>query len=296
MGYIESHASRIFTEAVNHARLPMRASGDHEWLVFYMGMQHSRTVGPAEQHNERSEKVAKAILRHKAELEGNSKLATAIDSVRIRRANPVSELIEYGAIGANLLADLTFVLIQNASNTPFIASDTPVVLHNRLYEGQQISVTGYANVGLQLFLPIGPQLAIFGFDGDAYTVQADVGGLVKVKDDEQVGLINDLQWEAAHAVLLVPPEMSTKTLQASALDWSSRRSKDRTISRDEIVYQSESKVRTRYGSGWAPSTVPLDLAFVISKLPEPAPLGPWDVPPFRDADHVARVDQELRKF
>src|SRR5690606_29924205 len=73
-GYIEGHASRIFAEAINHGRLPVPASQDHEWLIFYLGMQHARTVGAAEQYNERSEKVAKAILRHKAELEGNSEI------------------------------------------------------------------------------------------------------------------------------------------------------------------------------------------------------------------------------
>ena len=30
-----------------------------------------------------------------------------------------------------------------------------MAFHNRLYESQHISVTGYANVGLQLFLPLG---------------------------------------------------------------------------------------------------------------------------------------------
>ena len=295
-GYMEGHASRIFAEAINHGRLPVPASQDHEWLIFYLGMQHTRTVGAAEQHNERSEKRAKEILRHKAELEGNSEILAALDRVRIRRTNAVSELVSYATIGANLLADLTFMLIQNGSNTPFIASDTPLVLHNRLYEGQHISVTGYANVGLQLFLQLGPKLAIFGFDSEAYTVRTDVGGLVRVNDDEQVRLINDLQWEAAHSVLLVSPDTPEQALQASALDWSSRRRTERTISREEIVYQSDSEARTRYGYGEAPSTVPLDLPFVTCKLPKPALLGPWDIPPFRDADRVARVDGAFEKI
>lgn len=295
-GYIEGHASRIFAEAINHGRLPVPESQDHEWLIFYLGMQHTRTVGAAEQHNERSEKRAKAILRHKAELEGNSEILAALDRVRIRRTNAVSELVSYATIGASLLADLEFMLIQNGSDTPFIASDTPVALHNRLYEGQHISVTGYANVGLQLFLPLGPQLAIFGFDSEAYTIQTDAEGLVRVNDDEPVRLINDLQWEAAHSVLLVSPDMSEQALQASALDWSSRRRTERTISREEIVYQSDSEARTRYGSGEAPSTVPFDLPFVSCKLPKPALLGPWEIPPFRDDDRVARVDRAFEKI
>lgn len=296
LGYMEGHASRIFAEAINHARLPTPGSQGHEWLVFYLGMQHARTVGAAEQHNEGSEKVAKAMLRHRAKLEGNGEIIAALDRVRIRPSNAVSELLRYTTVGSRLLADLSFILIRNESHTPFIASDTPVVLHNKLYEGQHISVTGYANVGLQLFLPLGPQLAIFGFDSKAYSVETDVGGLVEVDNASQVLLMNDLQWEAAHEVLLVSPDMSEQALQASALDWSSRRRRERTILRQEIVYQSDSEARMRYGSGEAPSRVSLDLPFVTCKLPKPAPLAPWEIPPFRDAERVTRVDRDLGSF
>lgn len=292
-GYLEGHASRIFAEAINHDRLPVPASQDHERLIFYLGMQHARTVGAAEQHNEGSEKISKAILRQKAEFEENSEMLAALDKVRIRRTNAVSELVSYATIGASLLSDLTFVLIQNGSDTAFIASDTPVVFHNRLYEGQHIGVTGYANVGLQLFLPLGPRLVLFGFDSGAYTVQKNAGGLVRVDDDAQVRLINDLHWESAYAVLLVSPDTSEHALQASALDWSSCRRTERTIFREEIVFQSDSELRTRHGSGEAPSTVPLDLPFINCKLLKPAMLTSLEVPPFRDPDRVARVDRAL---
>ncbi|TIT89026.1 MAG: DUF4238 domain-containing protein, partial [Mesorhizobium sp.] len=296
LSYMEGQASRIFAEAISDGRLPTPGSQDHEWVVFYLGMQHARTVGAAERHNEGSEKVAKAMLRHKAKLEGNSEMMAALDRVRIRRRDAVSELLGYTAVGAGLLADLTFMLIRNDSDTPFIASDTPVVLHNKLYEGQHISVTGYANVGLQLFLPLGPQLAIFGFDSNAYAVETGAGGLVEVDDASQVRLINDLQWEVAHEVLLVSTDMSEQALQASALDWSSRRRSERMILREEIVYQSDSEARTRYGSGETPSRVSLDLPFVTCKLPKPTPLAPWEIPPFRDAERVSRVDRALERF
>ncbi|WP_336963994.1 DUF4238 domain-containing protein [Sphingobium aquiterrae] len=295
-GHIEGHASRIFAEAVHQNRLPMPGSQDHEWLIFYLGMQHARTVGAVEQHNEGSEKVAKSILRRKAELEGNSEILAALDCVRIKRTNAVSEVVGYATIGASLLADLTFVLLQNGSDTPFIASDTPVVLHNRLYEGQHISVTGYANVGLQLFLPLGPRIALIGFDSVAYTVQTDPRGILKVDDDEQIALINDLQWEAAHAVLLASPDMLEKTLQSAAVHWASRRRAERTVFREEIVDRSDTEVRTRQGSGEAPSAVSLDLSFFTSTLPAPKLLAPWEIPPFRDGDRVARVDRAFDRF
>jgi len=290
-GHMEGHAARIFADAVKHNRLPKPDSQDHEWLIFYLGMQHARTVGAAEQNNEGSEKLAKAILRRKAELEGNSAIVAALDSVRIRRTNAVSEVVGYATIGASLLADLTLTLIRNDSDTPFIASDTPVVLHNRLYEGQSVSVAGYANVGLQLFLPLGPRLALFGFDGAAYAVHTDSDDIVTINDGAQIRLINDLQWEAAHAVLLVHPEMPEGELRSSAARWKANRPKERMAYREEIVSQSATEIRTRHGSGEAPSAVSLDLSFITCLLPTPPPLDPWEIPPFRDAEHVARVDR-----
>lgn len=278
LGDIEGHAARIFGEVVRDRRLPAASSQDHEWLIFYLGLQHARTVGAAEQHNEGSEKVAKSILRRKAELEGNSEIVEALDHVRIRRTNAVSDLMGYTTIGASLLADLKLVLIENGSTVPFIASDTPVVFHNRHYEGQHISVTGYANVGLQLFLPLGPRLALFGFDAAAYEVATDARDIVLLDKSSEGALINDLQWEAAHAVMLTAPDMPEQLLQSSAAAWSEQRQRERTIFREAIVERSDKEMRTRHGSGAAPSAVTLDLSFVRSILPQPEPLGTWDIP------------------
>lgn len=202
----------------------------------------------------------------------------------------------YTTIGASLLADLKLVLIENRSAVPFIASDMPVVFHNRLYEGQHISVTGYANVGLQLFLPLGPQLALFGFDGAAYEAATDARDIVRLDDLSDVTLINDLQWEAAHAVMLTAPCTPEHLLQASAAVWAAPRQRERTVFREAVVEQSDHQMCTRHGSGAAPSTVKLDLSFVRCILPLPEPLGAWDIPPFRDANRVARVNRTFEQM
>lgn len=290
-GSIEGQATKIFAEAAENHRLPVPGSEEHEWLTFYLGIQHSRTMGAAEQHNEGSEKTIKAMLRRQAELEGNTAILDALDKVRIRRTNAVSEVVGYATIGASLLADLTFALVRNVSDVQFISSDTPVVLHNRLYENQHVSVTGYANVGLQLFLPLGPRLLLFGYDAAAYDVPRDDDAKLEVKDPRQVRLVNDLQWESAHAVLLSAPDTDEDELRARRTHWSSRRPKERTVFREEIVEQSETQVRTRQGGGQAPSAVSLDLEFAAPKLPLPPQLGRFEVPPFRDPARVKRADQ-----
>lgn len=289
-GPLEGHGSRIFS-AIGQGRLPAPGSQDHEWLIFYLGIQHSRTVGAADRHNESVEKFAKAMLRRQAELEGNAEILAALDMVRIKRTNAVSEVVRYATIGASLLADLRFVILRNVSTRLFVGSDAPVVLHNRMYENQHVGVTGFANVGLQIFLPLGPKLALFGFDDAAYRVRADNSGIVRLGDAEQVRLINDLQWEQASTVMLVAPEMPEDDLQASGSYWAERRTAERTVFREEVVDRSETEVRTRLGSGAGPSSISLDLSFVEQILPRPQPLGLYEVPPVRDVDRVARADR-----
>jgi hypothetical protein len=290
-GTIEGHAAKIFADAVEHHRLPSLDSEALERLIFFLGIQHSRTMSAAEQHNEGSVKAVKAMLRRQAEIEGNDVILDNIDKVRITRTNAVSEVVRYATIGANLLADLTFVLVSNESDIPFVASDAPVVLHNRLYEGQHISVTGYANVGLQLFLPLGPRLALLGYDAAAYDVRRDGDGIVRLQNPDHIRLINDLQWEAAHAVLLVAPDMPEDELQARATHRMSRRQPERVVFRKEVINRSETEVRTRQGGGQAPSAISLDLPFIMPRLPPPPRLGPYEAPPFRDPARVGRTDR-----
>lgn len=295
-GQIEGQAARIFAEAVEHRRLPASGSEEHEWLIFFLGIQHSRTMRAAEQHNEASVKALKAMLRRQAELEGNELILENLEKVRITRTNAVSEVVRYATIGASLLTDLTFVLVENESEIPFVASDAPVVLHNRLYEGQRIGVTGYANVGLQLFLPLGPRLTLFGYDAAAYDVSADADSIVRLQRAEDSRLINDLQWEVAHAVLLVASDMPEGELHARAEHWRPLRKAERVVFNEEVVNQTGTEVRTRQGGGEVPSVISLDLSFISPLLPPPPQLGAWEIPPFRDPARVALTDRAFARM
>ncbi len=296
LGAIEARAARIFSEAIEKHQLPSPGSEAHEGLIFYLGIQHARTVGAAEEHNERSEKLAKALLRQKAELEGDRALMKSINTVRIRRTNAVSEVIRYVSIAASLLKDLRLVLVYNDSDALFISSDAPVVLHNKLYEGQGIGVVGYASVGLQVILPLGPRVALLGYDTNAYIVERGDSGVLNVTDAAQIQLFNDLQWEAAHAVLLASPDTSLSQFRAVVDHWTSRRKPERVVFREEIVERSSSGARSRVGCGHAPSSVALDLDFMRTLLPAPSRLGPYEMPPVRDPVRVSRVDKALKEM
>jgi hypothetical protein len=68
------------------------------------------------------------------------------------------------------------------------------------------------------------------------------------------------------------------------------------VFREEVVEQSDNEVRTRHGSGQAPSSISLDLKFVKVIRPTPPALGLYEIPPMRDLGRVARVDRAFARM
>lgn len=297
LGKVEGPTVPIFDRLRAGNPPPEVGSEDHERLMFYIGIQHCRTLTAEAEHQQGSEQMAKSLLRTKAQLEGNEQILSALDHVRIKRTNAVSEVLGYATIAASLLTDLQLLLVHNHTGMPFIASDAPVVLHNRLYEETgQIGVTGYANIGLQIILPLGPELALLAYDGAAYRVEDAVNGGIRLTDLHAVGLINDLQWENAHAVLILPPNFDENALNETAPRWADLRNNQRVIFHDEIIAADDGELRTRFGGGRQASSLRMDLPFMSTALPAPLPLQQFEIPPVRNQDKVDRVDRAFARL
>lgn len=290
-GAIENATAPILKSIVGGA-LPQPGSPDYQALMLYLALQHSRTLEAEAQFAEGSEHTMRAMLRTKFELEGNETMLEGLDRVRIKRNNAIGESVMAGTIGAMLLTDLALLLVQNDSDLPFVASDAPVVAHNRLFEAtRSVGTAGYANVGLQLFLPLGPRLLLLCYDPAAYAPVDAEAGLVCFNDRATARLLNDLQWEAAGKVILTSPAMDEAELHSAATRWRSQRVGPRMIFRQEIVSQTDTVVRVRQGVGPKSSDIALNLSFLEQTAPSPPPLGSYEVAPSRDLVRDAMVRQ-----
>jgi hypothetical protein len=71
-----------------------------------------------------------------------------------------------------MATDLSFKLLINDSNNPFITSDNPVVKYNTLLEQEKVQggIVGLGAIGLQVLLCINPDLMIMFYDHDSYSV------------------------------------------------------------------------------------------------------------------------------
>lgn len=92
------------------------------------------------------------------------------------------------------VADLKTVILENRSDIPFITSDNPAVLTNRLY-CQKFGRTdfGVAQSGSILFMPLSPRFASISYDADAYALASKSGHRVRVERGSDVRQLNHLQ-------------------------------------------------------------------------------------------------------
>ncbi len=100
-----------------------------------------------------------------------------------------------GLLGAHLINDLEFVLIENTSRNPFVFSDAPVVLHNQAFHHiKYLGNNGIQSQGLQIFFPLCPELLILAYDPAYYAIDHDKEYKVLLAGRDDVRKINVLQY------------------------------------------------------------------------------------------------------
>lgn len=292
LGTIEGETARIITRMLALDRPPARLSREHQGLVMFVAIQHFRTLAAATAADEKIDKLAKSVLK---EASDDPEIVSNLHLVNVTLKKPVNYSMRLGFQGTPLLYDLRMKLIVNTSGRPFLASDAPVILHNRLYGQSGAPAVGLANSGLQIFVPLGPRRALIMYDEDAYEVGTSASNAVKLVNPKHADLINDLQWEAAQNVMFIPPGADEAHVVESWARWQ-HRSTQRVEVDHTVVAQTATTKRTRLGVNAARSVVSLDLPFVKIKLPPPPPWSGQYIPAARHpewAEHVTGLIEAL---
>lgn len=94
------------------------------------------------------------------------------------------------------ITDLDFKLLVNKTSNPFITSDFPIVKYNQFLEQKKWrhSKSGYALVGLKIFIPLSPELTIVFFDSSIYKIGNKKDKIVDIIEKEDVNQLNILQF------------------------------------------------------------------------------------------------------
>ena len=130
-----------------------------------------------------------------AEANNNPELLKVLPNLRVRASNWPMHGVRFGLTSVILLSDLRLTLLVPPSGAHFITSDHPVILLNQAFVNilRDQSAGGLAMRGVQLFLPLSPDLLLLAFDPVCYRVGQPNRRLVHITRKEDVDLINALQ-------------------------------------------------------------------------------------------------------
>ncbi len=172
-------------------------------LATFVLIQTARTAQAAADANEMVDKFGKLMLRNSLT---DPKLIAALEHLTIGLTEPASEALRPAVLETPVILDLRFKVLHNQSSTPFVLGDHPAVKHNQLYSGENVSMLGLANSGLQIVMPLSPQYAITFFDENAYSLGGSVSNIVRLTSSHAVNALNEFQWANAHENVYFLPD------------------------------------------------------------------------------------------
>lgn len=139
-----------------------------------------------------------------------------------------------------LVDDLKLRILRNTTDRPFVTSDNPAVMTNRLHQQRLAGRTsfGWKAAGAILLMPLAPELAAVLVDGDVYAVQHS-GGRVDVSRRSDVDAINEHQFLNLRENAYFAEWRHREFVAESAAAAEPRRPEDRHVVRHAVLEGSD---------------------------------------------------------
>jgi hypothetical protein len=178
-------------------------------LLTLIAVQMARTPGTETQALGFVDGFSSMMLEQLAELNGHS-----IESVSKLKWRPTDEralrnrLLLRSVLNRWLLEDLSWHVLSNGTDLPFIISDHPAVQYNwYLRNSDDPSYTGMTKCGVQIFLPLSPSVTLALIDKSVYKFGAKGSGHSVLNDQSDIELLNSLQFRSRKDFIVCPPTM-----------------------------------------------------------------------------------------
>ncbi len=186
---IEEAAATVIRHILSTKRLPTPKSDDHYTLMAFTVLQHARTQTSAATMDAMTDGMIKAAYREDPRIKDID-----LEEIRIGFENSVLLPLSVSARMIPVTLDLELHLLMNDTKTQFITSDNPVVLYNTHCQEITIrSCTGWGCSGLEVFLPLAPEVCLYAHDAAIYKVGRWLSRVTRVSPRDVLHL-NRLQW------------------------------------------------------------------------------------------------------
>jgi hypothetical protein len=162
-------------------------------LKLFVHYQKLRTAGAADDLNMAADAIGRAVMSNGPD----PLLKDLAGSVRIRHSSAQHLALYHAATSTPLLLDLEVKFLTRGRPPGFIISDDPVVMCNQWAENHPkfrgcAAITGLALKGIQMFLPLSPEICLTLFDPGTYTY-GNASSVARRIDEADVHLLNGLQ-------------------------------------------------------------------------------------------------------
>jgi hypothetical protein len=186
---VEGIISRSIRRIISTIELPPAKSKDHLNLLYFTALTHLRNPVAINQLKDSIEQMRTALLEEDSRTDIDKLIPSLTHEQAIQMAlSPIGQIVD-------IMSDLDYKLILNRTDNPFISSDFPVVKYNRFLEKLkwQHGKTGYGTVGLQIFIPLNPNIMIVFFDRRIYKVGNKKDKFIELTDTLDIDKLNELQ-------------------------------------------------------------------------------------------------------
>lgn len=178
-------------------------------LLRFIAVQMNRTPQALDTSLEVIDKYSRTLFHRIGELNGFS--ADAMAGIKLKMTDERSLLGMQtldGALNWPLLEDLSWHVLSNGTDLPFLISDHPVVYYNwYLRHSNDPSYTSLTKAGIQIFLPLSPSITLALVDGSTYKIGVKGANQTRLTNRADVELLNSLQLRARESFVVFPMGM-----------------------------------------------------------------------------------------
>lgn len=186
---LEKKWSKIITNIINDKIKPKRKE-DYLDLLMFILVSEARNLKTADTITNQVDFLYKKILEEDPQFEMSDE---EFKNMVIAPEVPNSLAIESAIKGSLYLLDLNFTILINKTDRKFITTDNPMVKYNQFYIHRNYDRGyGIANVGLQIFMPISPELCICLYDSKVYNCNLNQDGNIDIIRSKQIDEINKI--------------------------------------------------------------------------------------------------------
>lgn len=187
---IEGDLATIIKQVITGKTLPEKGTNEHFELIQFVALTDLRNPVRIESMKQMFGEMRRRLLELDPNTDVNKFVPALTHDELIRQCIPGSMDV------ALTMLDLDVKLLLNHSTKPFIASDFPVVKYNQFLEQRKWphSKTGYGATGLQVFVPLNPEVALLFYDSGIYKVGQHNQTFHALTHEKDIQAMNTLQF------------------------------------------------------------------------------------------------------